>query len=66
MVIKEGKAPLYELECQECGTVFRFHKADIEKVDNELGFIECPRCGCFSFTNKAKVIEANTQEDITE
>ena len=59
-VIKEGKTPTYEIECYDCETIFRFHKADIERVNNELGYIFCPLCGKVNYTYQAREVEAST------
>lgn len=56
-VIKEGKTPVYEVECYECGSVLHYNRVDVS-----LMHITCPICNCSISVNysKAEEVEAST------
>ena len=40
-IIKEGKTPIYQVECYECKSILRYTRADVS-----LMHISCPICKC--------------------
>ena len=40
-VIKEGKTPVYQVECYECKSILRYTRADVSLIH-----ITCPICKC--------------------
>ena len=60
-IIKEGQIDSFKTQCLACGTVFRFHEADIPGSPCEVRFIRCPVCGYHILVNKDNVVEFNAK-----
>lgn len=56
-VIKEGKTPIYQVECYECKSILRYTRADVS-----LMHITCPICKCSVgvYYHPADEVETNT------
>ena len=39
-IIKKKPVPVYQSECEECGSVFRYRKSEVRNMH-----ITCPVCG---------------------
>lgn len=56
-VIKEGKTPVYQVECYECKSILHYTRADVS-----LMHITCPVCNCSISVcyHPSDEVEANT------
>lgn len=56
-VIKEGKTPVYQVECYECKSILRYTRADVS-----LMHITCPICDCSISVSYSKVDEVEASK----